>query len=167
MFLIEDVLGWLRLLPNVTRLNVDLSEMTLWLHDESMGRDLHSSLARLEHLHVTCSTVADDMLDGLLTYLVDSGHFSRLRRLRFAECPNLSLKEDGIRRWTQMISVRSNQHQLAFLKINFLDEEYLVPDLQPGYEINVIDHDQSSVEVHRHVRPGYVSFWMDRSAVGC
>ena len=167
MFLIEDVLGWLRLLPNVTRLKVDLSELMLWLHDESMGRDLHSSLVRLEHLYVTCSTVAGDMLDRLLTYLVDSGHFSRLRRLWLAECPHLSLHENDIRRWTHMISVRSNKHHLTFLKINFLDEDYLVPDLKPGYEIHVIDQDRLGVEVHRHVRPGYVSFWMDRSAVGC
>ena len=153
MFLIEDVLDWFKLLPKVKRLNVDLSEMTLWLHDESMSRDLHSFLVRLEHLHVTCSTMADDMLDRLLTYLVDSGHFSRLRRLWLAECPHLSLQENDIRRWTDMISVRSNKHHLTFLKINFLDEEYLVSDLKPGYEMNVINQDRSSVEVHRHVRP--------------
>ena len=60
----------------MTWLDIDLSELTYWLDDESVGRDLHVFLERLEKCCVTCFLLDEVTLDKVLAYFVDSGHFS-------------------------------------------------------------------------------------------
>ena len=64
-----------------------------------------------------------------------------------------------------MIFARPYRHQLAFFRIDSLDREHVVEDLERDCVMNIIDACQSTVNVYRYVRPGYVSFCVDRSVV--
>ena len=85
VLLIADLVPWLKLLPNVTWLNIELSELKCWLNEETIGEDIHFFLERLERISVTCTSMDESMLDKLLAFFVESGHFSRMRRLCFVD----------------------------------------------------------------------------------
>jgi hypothetical protein len=146
-------LAWLQLLPNVKWLDIDLLELNYWVNDETISRNLHFFLERLEQLHVMCSSMNEEMMDKLLLYLIDSEHFSRLRGLRFIECSTISSAWNNFHQWIEIIFARSNKHQLIYLQFVFLDKEYLVKDLEVGNEfinvdpsfkfINLLDKDTS------------------------
>ena len=159
---VADLASWFRLLPNVKWLDIDLSELTYWLDDESVGRDLHVFLERLEKFCVTCFLLDEATLEKVLAYFVDSGHFSRVRRLCFVGCPRLSFSSSDIHRWLEMICGRSSDHQLEFLKIDFFDEEHLVPGLELGHTLNMIKQGGWIAQVHQYVRPGYFCLSLER-----
>ena len=153
---------WLKLLPNLTWLDIDFTELKYWLDDETVGRDLHVFLERLEKFYVVCVVMDETTLEKFLTYFVESGHFSRVRQLRLHGCPRLSLSSDDIQRWTKVMSVRSSSHQVQFLKLDFFDEEYLIPGVEVGHTMETINEGQSITQVHRYVRPGYVHISLER-----
>ena len=106
MLLIAELVSWLKLLPNVAWLNAELSELKCWLNEETMVDDLHFFLERLELISVNCASMDESMLDKLLAFFVKSGHFCRMRRLCFVECPNLSISSGDARRWMDLIFAR-------------------------------------------------------------
>ena len=144
-------------------LDIDLSELKYWLDDETVGRDLHVFLERLEKFCVTCYLIDEAMLDNILTYFVDSGHFSRVRRLCFVGCPRLSLSSNDIRRWIEVIRSRSSSHQLEFLKIDFWADEYLIPGIEVGHTLETINEGGLITQIDQYVRPGYVCFSWERT----
>ncbi|CAF2990954.1 unnamed protein product [Rotaria sp. Silwood2] len=164
---LERLIDWLRLLPNITCLYIDSTELKYWFTNNCTHPYLDTFLQRLDRLYVDCSSIMninlnEEFLMPFLSFVIDKRRFPRLVCLRLIECKHISSAWSNINKWIDFILIHINEHQLKCLRFDFIEKEHQLPDIQPHDEIITIIEPSYVVNIHRLVLENYVSFWIER-----
>jgi hypothetical protein len=167
MFLITELTGWLRLLPNTKCLFVSTSELNYWITNGRDNEYLDAFLQRLDRLHIECSSIInkhlnEEVMIPLLSFVVNKRHFPRLECLRFLQCKHISSAWCNIDKWIDFIFTHINEHQLKYLRFSFIEKDQEVTDMQTGDEIITMTDPPCIVDIHRFVAENRISFWIER-----
>ncbi|CAF3437903.1 unnamed protein product, partial [Rotaria sp. Silwood2] len=161
------LIDWLRLLPNITCLYIDSTELKYWFTNNCTHPYLDTFLQRLDRLYVDCSSIMninlnEEFLMPFLSFVIDKRRFPRLVCLRLIECKHISSAWSNINKWIDFILIHINEHQLKCLRFDFIEKEHQLPDIQPHDEIITIIEPSYVVNIHRLVLENYVLFWIER-----
>ena len=123
IFLIAELTGWLRLLPNMTCLFVSTSELNYWITNGHGNQYLDAFLQRLDQLHIECSSIINEHLNEeviipFLSFIINKHRFPRLECLRFILCKHISSALSNIDKWIDFILTHVNEHQLKYLRFS-------------------------------------------------
>ncbi len=88
IFLIAELTGWLRLLPNTECLFVSISELNYWITNGRANEYLDAFLQRHDRLHIECSSIInkhlnEEVMMPLVSFIINKRHFPRLECLHF------------------------------------------------------------------------------------
>ena len=87
---IIDLVSWLRLLPNVNFLNLELTEFKYWFMNNSIIEDLQFFLQRLNRFVVECSYIINkEIMESLLLFILNRNNFFKSQYVQFV-CKNIS-----------------------------------------------------------------------------
>ncbi|CAM4786161.1 unnamed protein product [Rotaria magnacalcarata] len=164
---LQQLTGWLRLLPNTKCLFVSTNELNYWITNSRDNEYLDAFLQRLDRLHIECSSIInkhlnEEVMIPLLSFVINKRHFPRLECLRFHECKNISSAWCSIDKWIDFIFTHINEHQLKYLRFSFIENEQLVTDMQTGDETITLTDQSCIVDIHRLVLESRISFWIER-----
>ncbi|CAF3351321.1 unnamed protein product [Rotaria socialis] len=164
---LQQLTGWLRLLPNTKCLFVSTNELNYWITNSRDNEYLDAFLQRLDRLHIECSSIInkhlnEEVMIPLLSFVINKRHLPRLECLRFHECKNISSAWCSIDKWIDFIFTHINEHQLKYLRFSFIENEQLVTDMQTGDETITLTDQPCIVDIHRLVLENRISFWIER-----
>jgi hypothetical protein len=164
---ITDLLPWLRLLPNIDSLYVDLTELKYWFMNDLSNQYLDSFLQRLDRLYVDCSYITnskmnEEIMKPLLLFIINKYRFSQLRCLQFYACKNILSSWNNIDQWIDIILSRITEHQLTCVRFDFDEKEQKITDLQTGDKVITITEPPCVVDIHRFISADHVTLWMER-----
>ncbi|CAF3335804.1 unnamed protein product [Rotaria socialis] len=164
---LQQLTGWLRLLPNTKCLFVSTNELNYWITNSRDNEYLDAFLQRLDRLHIECSSIInkhlnEEVMIPLLSFVINKRHLPRLECLRFHECKNISSAWCSIDKWIDFIFTHINEHQLKYLRFSFIENEQLVTDIQTGDETITLTDQPCIVDIHRLVLENRISFWIER-----
>jgi hypothetical protein len=168
IFSLIELLSWLRILPNIKCLDVDLVELKYWLViDFSNQHYINSFLQRIERLYINCSCIInakmnEEIMQPLVLFIIAKYHFPQLRCLRFMNCKNISAAWYNIDQWINIVLTHINEHQLTSVRFDFIEKEHEITGLQTGDETITSIDPPCIVDIHRLVHENHVALWIER-----
>lgn len=162
-----ELLDWIRLLPNIRYLYVDVIEMTHWFTIVEDNQYLRSLLLHMERICVVCSsiinaTMSQEIVQPLLRFLIDQNRFPRLRCIRFNGCKNISGAWLNINEWLDFFLIHIAAHQLQCIRFDFIEKEQEVTDLLSGDGRFTTTDPLCVYDIHRFVHSNHAALWIDR-----
>jgi hypothetical protein len=107
----------------------------------------------------------EELMTPLLSFVIDKRRFPRLQCLRFLKCKYTSSARYNINKWIDSILSHINEHQLKYLRFDFLEKEHKLTDIQSGDEIiTVTEFSPGVIDLHRFVLENHISFWIERKS---
>ena len=161
-----DLPNWFRMLPNVTCLQVHISEIFKWIRNESLAQRMAFFLRRLNEVQVSCSpdmnsTISATAMEKLQSFLIQSGLFSRLEILLLFKFPSNSIAELNIDQWIRIVASRTNQTELKYLNLEFQNEAFEANEWSGGDGLFTVNGDSCVLDIYRSSRPGHVQLWIE------
>jgi hypothetical protein len=98
----------------------------------------------------------------LLSSVIDKRRFPRLQCLRFLDCKHISSAWCNINKWIDFILTHISEHQLKYLRFDFIEKEHELTDIQSGDEIITITEPPCVVDIQRFILDNHISFWIER-----
>ncbi|CAF0813267.1 unnamed protein product [Adineta steineri] len=164
---LTQLIGWLRLLPNIKCLYVNSNELQYWFTNDRKNKYLNTFLQHLDRLYIDCSPIInmnlnEEIMIPLLSFVINKNHFPKLQYLRFVLCKHNSSSWCNINKWIDFIFIHINEHQLECLRFDFIEKEQELMDIKNTDEIITMVKSSCIVDIQRFVSEDYVSFWIQR-----
>ena len=165
--MIVELIRWLRLLPNIKCLLANINELKYWLTDDRTNQYFNNFLQHLDRLYVDCSSIINLNLNEeirvpFLSYVIDKRRFPQLKCLRFLNCKHISSSWCNIHQWIDFIFTHIDEHQLKFLRFDFIEKGHELIDIQTGDEIITRNELPYIIDIRRFVSDTNISFWIER-----
>ncbi|CAF1114414.1 unnamed protein product [Adineta ricciae] len=164
---IQHIIGWIRLLPNIKILFVSTRELSYWITNGYDNQYLQAFLEHINRLYIDCSFIVnehlnEELMNPLLSFIINKQRFPRLEYLRFVECKHTSSAWCDINKWIDYILTHMDKHQLKHLWFSFIDKGQQLTDMKTGDEIITNNNPPCIIDIHRFVSEDHISFWMER-----
>jgi len=98
----------------------------------------------------------------LLSFIIDKHYFTQLKCLRFIKCKHISSAWCNIHKWIDFIFTHINQHQLKYLRFDFIENEHEITAMQTDNKLIIITEPPYIVHIHQFVSESQISFWIER-----
>ena len=161
-----DLPGWFRMLPNVTRLDVHISEIFKWIRNEGLAQRMAFFLRRLSEVQISCSpdmnsTISATAMEKLQSFMIQSGLFPRLEILSLVKFPSNSIADLNVDQWIRIVASLTNRTQLKYFNLEFENEAFEANEWSCGSGLLTVNGDSCVLDIYRSSRPEHVQLWIE------